>query len=127
MCELSKQEVGLKMIPLLLGLGTLVGGYLLVTNWQEIEGWLKDFLPKLQSVLKETGIVDYAAKLFSSVEGNVMRLVHRLYYKENGKWVEKTTVREIDESEVPAWAKEGLTAKESDVTARYEKELELSV
>ena len=56
-----------------------------------------------------------------------MRLVHRLYYKENGKWVEKTTVREIDESEVPAWAKEGLTAKESDVTSRYEKELELSV
>ena len=30
-----------------------------------------------------------------------MRLVHKLYYKENGKWVEKTTVREIDESEVP--------------------------
>ena len=115
------------MIPLLIGLGAVVGGYLVVTNWQEIEGWLKEFLPKLQDVLKETGIVDYAAKLFSSVEGNVMRLVHRLYYKENGKWVEKTTVREIDESEVPAWAKEGLTAKESDVTERYEKELELTV
>ena len=56
-----------------------------------------------------------------------MRLVHKLYYKENGKWVEKTTVREIDESEVPAWAKEGLTAKEKDVTERYEKELELTV
>ena len=115
------------MIPLLIGLGALVGGYVVVTNWQEIEGWLKNFLPKLQDVLKETGIVDYAAKLFSSVEGNVMRLVHKLYYKEYGKWVEKTTVREIDESEVPAWAKEGLTAKESDVTARYEKELELTV
>lgn len=115
------------MIPLLLGLGALVGGALVVARWDEIEGWLKEFLPKLQTVLKETGIVDYAAKLFSSVEGNVMRLVHRLYYKENGKWVEKTTVREIDESEVPAWAKEGLTAKEKDVTARYEKELELSV
>ena len=115
------------MIPVLIGLGALVGGYLVVTNWQEIEGWLKDFLPKLQNVLKETGIVYYAAKLFSSIEGNVMRLVHRLYYKENGKWVEKTTVREIDESEVPAWAKEGLSAKESDVTDRYEKELELTV
>ncbi len=115
------------MIPLLIGLGDLVGGYMVVTNWQEVENWLKSFLPKLQDVLKETGIVDYAAKLFSSVEGNVMRLVHKLYYKENGKWVEKTTVREIDESEVPAWAKEGLTAKESDVTARYEKELELTV
>lgn len=115
------------MIPLLIGLGALVGGYMVVTNWQEVESWLKNFLPKLQAVLQETGIVDYAAKLFSSVEGNIMRLVHKLYYKENGKWVEKTTVREIDESEVPAWAKEGLTTKESDVTARYEKELELTV
>ncbi|MBR7025119.1 MAG: hypothetical protein IKI08_03845 [Selenomonadaceae bacterium] len=113
------------MIPALLAIGVV--GYLVVTKWDEIEGWLKEFLPKLQDALKETGIVDYAAKLFSSVEGNILRLVHRLYYKENGKWVEKTTVREIDESEVPAWAKEGLTTKESDVTARYEKELELTV
>ena len=115
------------MIPILIGLGALVGGVLVMANWQEVEGWLKEFLPKLKSVLKDAGVIDYAAKLFSSVEGNVMRLVHRLYYKENGKWVEKTTVREIDEAEVPAWAKEGLTAKESDVTARYEKELELTV
>ena len=114
------------MVPLLV-LGALVGGALAVANWQEIENWLKEFLPKLQTALKDVGIVDYAAKLFSSVEGNVMRLVHKLYYKENGKWVEKTTVREIDESEVPAWAKEGLTAKEKDVTERYEKELELTV
>ena len=115
------------MIPLLLGLGALVGGALVVANWEEVENWLKDFLPKLKTALKETGIIDYAAKLFSSVESHVVRLAHKLYYKENGKWVEKTTVREIDESEVPAWAKEGLTAKEQDVGARYEKELELSV
>ena len=112
------------MIPVLIGLGV---AYLVYSNWQEVESWLKDFLPKVQNVLKEAGIYDYAAKLFSSIEGNVMRLVHKLYYKENGKWVERTIVREIDESEVPAWAKEGLSAKESDVTARYEKELELSV
>ncbi len=115
------------MIPVLLGLGAIVGGYLVVTNWAEIEGWLKEFLPKLQAALKETGIVDYAAKLFSTVEGNVMKLIHKLYYKENGKWVEKTTVREIDESEVPEWAKAGLSAKETDVTARYEKELAMTV
>ncbi|MBQ3452342.1 MAG: hypothetical protein IJG32_08750 [Selenomonadaceae bacterium] len=113
------------MIPALLALGVV--GYLAYTKWDEIEGWLKDFLPKLQTALKEAGIVDYAAKLFASVEGNVMRLVHRLYYKENGKWVEKTTVREIDESEVPAWAKEGLSAKESDVGDRYKEKLELNV
>ena len=115
------------MIPVLLGLGAIVGGILVVANWEEIEGWLKEFLPKLQATLKEVGIADYAAKLFSTIEGNVMRLIHKLYYKENGKWVEKTTVREIDESEVPAWAKAGLSAKETDVTERYEKELELTV
>lgn len=113
------------MIPALLAMG--VAAYLVYSNWQEIEGWLKDFLPKVQAALKEAGIYDYAAKLFSSIEGNVMRLVHKLYYKENGKWVEKTTVREIDESEVPAWAKEGISAKEQDVTERYKKELELAV
>ena len=112
------------MIPVLI-LGA--AAYLVYTNWKEIESWLNEFLPKVQDALKEAGIYDYAAKLFSSIEGNVMRLVHKLYYKENGKWVEKTTVREIDESEVPAWAKEGLSAKESDVTDRYEKELELTV
>ena len=115
------------MIPVLLGLGAIVGGVLIAANWEEVEGWLKEFLPKLKTVLKETGIVDYAAKLFSTVEGNVMRLIHKLYYKENVKWVEKTTVREIDESEVPEWAKAGLSEKETDVTARYEKELELTV
>jgi hypothetical protein len=115
------------MIPALLALGAIVGGYLVVTNWQEVENWLKEFLPKLEKTLRDVGVVDYAAKLFSSIEGNVMRLVHRLYYKENGKWVEKTTVREIDESEVPAWAKEGLTTKERDVTDRYQEKLEVTV
>lgn len=115
------------MIPVLIGLGALVGGYLVVTNWEEITGWLKDFLPKLQATLKELGVGDYAAKLFSSVEDKVLRLVHKLYYKENGKFYEKTTTREIDESQVPEWAKAGLSAKETDVTERYEKELELAV
>lgn len=115
------------MIPVLLGLGALVGGYLVVTNWEEITGWLKDFLPKIQDALKEIGVGEYAAKLFSSLEDGALRLVHKLYYKENGKWVEKTTTREIDESEVPEWAKTGLSTKEVDVTDRYEKELQLAV
>ena len=115
------------MIPVLLGIGALVGGYLVVTNWEEVTGWLKEFLPKIQDVLKRTGIGDHAAKLFSSLEDGALRLVHKLYYKENGKWIEQTTTREIDESQVPDWAKEGLSAKETDVTERYEKELELTV
>ena len=115
------------MIPVLIGAGVLVGGYLAVNHWDEITGWLKDFLPKIQEALNSVGIGEYAAKLFSSVTNGALTLVHRLYYKENGKWIEKTTTREIDESQVPEWAKAGLTEKETDVTERYKKELELTI
>ncbi len=115
------------MIPVLIGAGVLVGGYLVVNHWEEITNWLEDLMPKIQDALKSIGVTEYAAKLFSSVSDGVLTLVHKLYYKENGKWIEKTTTREIDESQVPEWAKAGLLEKETDVTARYQKELELTL
>ena len=115
------------MIPVLVGLGALVGGYLVVTNWEEVTKWLQTLMAELQDQLKNLGISEYAAKLFSNIQDGALKLVHKLYYKENGKWIEKTTTREIDESQVPEWAKAGLGEKETDVTARYEKELELTI
>lgn len=115
------------MIPVLIGLGALVGGFMVYEKWEQITGWLTEFLPKIQEALKSIGVGDYAAKLFSTVTNGALTLIHRLYYKENGKWIEKTTTREIDESEVPEWAKAGLSEKETDVTERYEKELELTL
>ena len=111
------------MIPVLLL--AVVGGFLAYQNWDEMVKWLQDFLPKINAALD--GVVKYSAKLFSSVEGGVLRLVHKLYYRENGKWIEKTTTREIDESQVPEWAKADLGEEETDVTDRYQKELELKV
>lgn len=115
------------MIPVLVGLGALVGGYLVVTNWEEVTKWLQELMAELQDSLKKLGVEGYTAKLFSNIQDGALKLVHRLYYKENGKWIEKTTTREIDESQVPEWAKAGLTEKETDVTARYEQELQLQV
>ncbi len=112
------------MIPMLV-LGAVVGGFLAYQNWDEMVKWLQDFLPKISAALD--GVVKYSAKLFSSVEGGVLRLVHKLYYRENGKWIEKTTTREIDESQVPEWAKADLGAEETDVTDRYQEKLELKV
>ena len=43
------------MIPVaLIALGLLVGGTAVALNWQEIENWLKDFLPKVQSAQRDT-------------------------------------------------------------------------
>ena len=115
------------MIPVLVGLGALVGGYLVVTNWEEVTKWLTELMESLQASLKKLGVEGYTAKLFSNIQDGALKLVHRLYYKENGKWIEKTTTREIDESQVPEWAKAGLGEKETDVTERYGKELELTI
>ena len=115
------------MIPVLLGLGAIIGGFFVFANWEEVVGWLNELFPKVKKALADAGILNYVSKLFSSVSESVMRLVNRLYYKENGKFYEQTTTREIDESEVPEWAKAGLSNKEVDVTDRYEKELQLAV
>ena len=115
------------MIPVLVGLGALVGGYLVVTNWEEVTKWLTELMGSLQAQLKKLGVDGYTAKLFSNIQDGALKLVHRLYYRENGKWIEKTTTREIDESQVPEWAKAGLGEKETDVTDRYEQQLQLKV
>ena len=116
------------MIPMfLVGLGALIGGFFVFANWEEVVGWLNELFPKVKKALADAGILNYVSKLFSSVSESVMRLVNRLYYKENGKFYEQTTTREIDESEVPEWAREGLSEKETDVTNRYKEEMQLEI
>lgn len=59
--------------------------------------------------------------------------MHKLYYKENGNWIEETTTRTIPESEVPPQIlakiqntndKEGIA---EDVTDEMEKELQMTI
>ena len=44
------------MIPVLVGLGALVGGYLVVTNWEEVTKWLQTLMAELQESLKKLGV-----------------------------------------------------------------------
>lgn len=112
------------MIPVLIGFG--IGAYLVHSNWQKIENWFKvDYMNIIKTEMQEAGIKYWAARIFSTKEGNVVRIILRVWYKENGKWIQKDTIREIDESDIPAWAKEGLTAKEQDVTERYREHFSL--
>ena len=113
------------MVPVAIMLGTLVGGILVAANWNEVVSWLEDLLPQINEKLK--GVVKHSAKLFSNIKGEVLSLVHKLYYKENGKFYEQTTTREIDESQVPEWAKAELNEEETDVTDRYKEKLQLEI
>ena len=113
------------MVPVAILLGALVGGILVVANWDEVVNWLEDLLPQIKEKL--AGIAKHSAKLFSNIKSEMLALVHKLYYKENGKFYEQTTTREIDESQVPEWAKAELGEEETDVTDRYKEKLQLEI
>ena len=84
------------MVPVIILLGALIGGVLVVANWNEVVEWLENLLPQIKQKLE--GIVKHSAKLFSHIKGSVFSLIHKLYYKENAKFYEQTTTREMGES-----------------------------
>lgn len=111
------------MIPALVALG--VGAFLVVSFWDDIVDWLKSFARKIKEIFAKIG---HAAKIFAQkIKGAIMRIIHILIYKEDGKWFEEKTTRELDESQVPEWAKAGVAATETDMTDKYKQKLSLAM
>lgn len=96
-------------------------------TWQEFETCLKEFLNDLPQAMKKAGVYDYAAKIYSRVVGETLHFAYIMYYKEDGKWTEQKIARDFDELQAPTWATKGLSAVEEDVTARYEKNLQVKI
>ncbi len=111
------------MLPVLAGL--LLGGLIVVACWDDIVNWLKDLIPKVKAAL--SGIA-HAVKMFGKkVKNAAVHIIHRLFYKEQGKWIEETTKREVPESEVPDWALESISQQETDISEGIKEELEMSL
>lgn len=120
------------MLPLLIVAGLAIGSVVIAANWDSIVNWLKDFVPKLRAAwnsVREN--VPHGARMFGDiiVEGaeRLARIIHKLYYKENGQWIEETTTRKVSEDEVPASIRNKINRKEADITEEIEKELKLEV
>lgn len=120
------------MLPLLIVAGLAIGSVVIAANWDSIVNWLKDFVPKLRAAwnsVREN--VPHGARIFGDiiVEGaeRLARIIHKLYYKENGQWIEETTTRKVSEDEVPASIRNKINRKEADITVEIEKELKLEV
>ena len=97
----SDSREGNHMIPFLVGLGLVIGGTLLVKYWKNIVDWLKDFIPKLKMAWKRV--------------------------RPMLPWIEQTTTRKVEESEVPAHIRDRLKNEETNITHEMEEELELTV
>ncbi len=109
------------MLPWLGWAALALGGVLVVAYWDEIVNWLKDLIPKVHKMLRS--ITHAAAAFIERVENGLAALRHKLYYKENGQWVEETTTRKIKESEVPASIRRKIGYSEEEVTEEIEAEL----
>lgn len=117
------------MIPVFAALGLIIGGVAVVTYWEEIKEWLCSFVKKLKSIfltIKE-GIIHAAGVFVQKVKDIYAAIKHKLYYKEQGQWIEETTTRKIPESELPDFVKRKISHQEVDMTDEFEEELKLEI
>lgn len=120
------------MIPVLIGLGLLIGGAAVVAYWDEVMNWLKDFIPKLKRAwvsVREN--VPHGARIYGDIivsgAEQLARIMHRLYYKEKGQWIEETTTKKVKASEVPDKIRNKFAQREADITEEIEEELEMEI
>ena len=117
------------MLPILAGLALLVGGILIVAFWDDIVDWLRDFIPKVVQFFRELPqkIAHAAAIFIERVESGLTAIRHKLYYKEEGKWIEETTTRKVKESEVPPHIRHKISRQEEEITEEMEQELQMEI
>ena len=116
------------MIPAILA-ALAIGGILVVAFWDEIVDWLKKLVNGLRnmfSTLKQK-IAHAAGAFIERVEKKLAAIRHKLYYQEQGEWVEETTTRKIEESEIPESIRRKIRNYETEVTDEVEQELQLSL
>lgn len=120
------------MIPLLVAAVGLLGGALLVSYWTDIVDWLEAFIPKVKRIWSQVrSYVPHEARMIGDMiikhAETIVRIMHKMYYKEKDQWYEETTTREISEDEVPASILNKVRRKEADITPEIERELSLTI
>ena len=97
------------------------------SSWEELIKWIADLNAVLEEKFKNQkhASILYAEK---APENNV-RINHKFYYKEDDKFYELTTTREIAEDKVPAELLDMLNKSEGevDITDYIEKVLKMSI
>ena len=94
---------------------------LVVYYWDEIVKWLISLCEAVKNIA-------HAAEVFAQkVKEELVRLKYNLYYKEEGKWIQETTTREIPENEVPERLRNVISRNERNVSNEIEQELGLTL
>lgn len=117
------------MLPLLIGAAALIGGILILANWDDVVDWLKEFVRDLKASLR-TWMTKYGGSVFMQLLGKLVAIIHKFFYQDEQKnWYEKTTTRKVDETEVPDYIlrKAKNQNQEYDITPEMEKETQMTL
>lgn len=111
------------MIPIALILGaTLVGVGILAAFWNDIVGFLKKAINKVQQIV--SGIV-YGSKVLLKKMQEGIKEISRHYSKVDQHWEETTITRTVPESEVPPeFVARAKANEEVDITDELEMQLQ---
>ena len=120
------------MVPVLVAAAVAAAGgaaYYIFKHWDEICSWFSNFLTKLKAAVSEKmrGIANAAVIVGEKIKDGVAQLKHKLFYKEEGKWMEETTKREVTEDAVPPYIRAKIAKQEADITQEMELELGMSI
>lgn len=97
-----------------------------ICTWSELCNWFKKFITDLKKSFQEKmSDIPYAACMFGKLLGNAIAEIScKLYYKEDGKWIEESVKCQIDENEIPPYILVKIVVQESDITKEMEMEME---
>ena len=100
----------------------LIGVSAVLEYWSQILEWLSTFVAKLkQAFASAAKFIKHAAIVMAAkIKEIYTKIMHKLYYKENGQWVEETTTPQI-------LAKLKNTGREQDITEEIQEELQMTI
>ena len=115
------------MIPALIAIG--IGALILMDLWDAVVDWLRTFTREVTNIFNSVRKIAHATRVLAEKIQNagLFSVIHRIFYKENGDYWQEDTIAQVAEREVPQWAKAGVTSSETDVTQRYQRELQLTL
>ena len=124
------------MIPVLIAGGLValsLGTAYVVSHWNEIVDWIRDFVPKLEAAWKRIRPhlpyeMQFVVDMVVDGGKRLANFIHKFYYQEDdGQWMEQTTVRKVTESEVPPHIRAKIQKKKQQMAQQADltQEMEL--
>lgn len=115
----------------IMGLGLVAALMAVCANWDAVKAWFRDFITALKNLFVTTlkAVAHAAAAFVKVLKEGFAATMHKLYYKDNGQYIEEVRTRVVPEKTLPPWVQKKLNnyGAESEITEPLQAELKLTL